>query len=201
LILLLAVLTGLAAGLARARLNHRPLQMPEIRRIGLAFIAYLPQYLAFGLSATRRLFSDEIASVFLISSQILLLVFIYWNRRLPGFLLLGAGLALNLIAITANGGLMPISPETVAQIAPSAPPGSWQVRERLGNGKDIVLPAEEMRFPIFADRFVFPAWIFPQVASFRAAFSLGDVLIALGAFWLLWSLGRPAPASSTVSQI
>ncbi|MCB0072784.1 MAG: DUF5317 family protein, partial [Caldilineaceae bacterium] len=42
-----------------------------------------------------------------------------------------------------------------------------------------------------ADRFTVPDW-YPQ----RVAFSLGDVLIALGAFGLFWSFGRcPQPVN------
>jgi hypothetical protein len=186
LILLAAVIAGFLAGLVRAWLTGRRLRPPDLKLLWLAPAAYLPQFLAFQLPATRRAIPDDLAALALVSSQMLLLVFAWVNRRQPGFWMLGLGLLLNLAVITLNGGLMPISPETVTRLAPDAPPGAWQIGERLGNTKDLVLPVAEMRFGWLSDRFLLPDWL-----PYRVAFSLGDVLIALGAFWLLWSSGSP----------
>jgi hypothetical protein len=112
------------------------------------------------------------------------LVFAWLNRKQPGFWLLGGGLFLNFIVILSNGGFMPITPEAVRKIYQEAPETSWQIGNRLGNGKDIVLPAAATRLWFLSDRFLITSWTFTRVA-----FSLGDVLIALGAFWLLWGLG------------
>jgi hypothetical protein len=184
LILLVAVFAGLFAGWLRARLDGRMLLSLNLRCIPLAFLAYLPQFLAFGFPLTRRSFPGSLAAAALVSSQVLLLGFAWANQRRPGFWLLGFGLLLNLIVIAANGGLMPISPETVSRLAEGAPAAHWAVGERLGFGKDIVLPSAEICLPFLADRFLFPAWM-----RLRVAFSFGDVLIALGAFRLLFSLG------------
>jgi len=82
---------------------------------------------------------------------------------------------------------MPITPETVQWLRPDAAEGSWQIGERLGYGKDIVLPRGETILWFLSDQFR----SFSSL-SYRVAFSPGDVLIALGAFWLLWSSGGPA---------
>lgn len=119
----------------------------------------------------------------------MLLVFAWLNRRLPGGWLLGTGLLLNFLAIILNGGLMPISPETVHALVPDAPDGSWRIGERLGRTKDVVLPEEATRLGILSDRFLLPQWM-----SYPVAFSLGDVILALGAFWLIFSM---ADASQT----
>jgi hypothetical protein len=52
--------------------------------------------------------------------------------------------------------------------------------------KDFVLPLADTRLWFLDDRFILPAWM-----NYHVAFSIGDVLIAIGAFWLLWSLGSP----------
>ncbi len=188
-ILLLAILAGLLAGQARAWCRRRHLSPPSLRLTWLAVLAFLPQGLAFYLPVTRRLFPDYLAAVALVSSQALFLIWVWLNRNQPGFWLLGLGLALNLLVIALNGGLMPISPETVAQLVPNAPPQAWQVGSRLGTGKDVVLPIEATWLWWLSDRFLLPAW-FPG----RVAFSVGDVLIAFGAFWLLWTMGGPSPS-------
>jgi len=182
MILLLAIIAGLLAGLARAWHGKRHLQPLRLRLAWLVPVALVPQLLAFYLPTPHQWWVGSAAAV-LVGSQVLLLVFAWCNRDQPGFWALGLGLALNLLVITLNGGLMPISPEIIAQLAPDAPPGSWQIGSRLG--KDIVLPSAATRLWWLADRLLLPAW-FPG----RVACSVGDVLIAGGAFWLLWKLGN-----------
>ncbi len=77
--------------------------------------------------------------ILLVLSQLTLLVFVFRNWKTPGFWLLGAGLLLNLTVILFNGGLMPITPETVRWLRPDAPENYGQIGQRLGYGKDIVL--------------------------------------------------------------
>jgi hypothetical protein len=153
--------------------------------VWLVPVAYLPQLIAFQFPATRGLLSKELAVIALVSSQALLLIFALVNLHRPGFWLLGLGLALNLVVIVLNGGLMPISPETLSQMIPEVEPGHWQVGERFGTGKDIILSAKNMQLQWLADRILLPGW-FP----YRAAYSIGDMLIAAGILGFLWSAGR-----------
>ncbi len=184
MILLTAVIAGLTVGLIRARINHRPYQPFRLRYAWLVLAALILQWFAFTFPPTRSTLPDEVASVSLVLSQSILLVFAWFNRKTPGFWLLGVGLSLNLLVITLNGGFMPISPETVRWLVPDAPEGAWQVGERFGYGKDIVLPVEQTKLQFLSDRFRTP-----DSPHYRVAFSAGDVLIAAGAFWLLWSVG------------
>jgi hypothetical protein len=181
-VLLLAIAAGLLAGLAWARWRGQAYQAPQLQHLWLAFIAFLPQFIVIYLPSTRRLFPDWLAAVLLVVSQILLLAFAWMNRRMIGMVVLICGAALNLAVMTANGGFMPISPQTASRlisedVLQDSPPGS-----RLGP-KDILLHPQDTHLEWLADRFLPPAW-FP----YQVAFSLGDVFIALGIFWLLAKL-------------
>ena len=184
-LLLLAIPAGYLAGLVRSWINRSSYDVGELRYPWLALIAFLPQFFAFQLPATRSRLPDELAAVALVVSQLLLVFFAWENRQQPCFWLLGCGLLLNLTAIVLNGGLMPMSPETVARLIPELPPETWISGERFGHGKDILLAAGEARLWWLGDRFLLPAW-FP----YRAAYSIGDIFIAAGVFWLFWTAGR-----------
>jgi hypothetical protein len=192
MILLVAIIVGLLAGLIRAWVGGRHLTSPHFRLTWLVPAAFLPQLLAFYLPSAQGLWANQAAAAGLVGSQIMLLVFAWCNRRQPGVLLLGLGLALNLGVIALNGGLMPISPDMASRLNPDIPAQAWEAGSHLGNSKDVILPVAETRFWLLSDRFflALPAWI-----SYRVAFSLGDVFIAGGAFWLLWTMGSQGSAA------
>ena len=181
-----AVVVGLIVGGIRAVYNRRWLEIPDLRLIWLVPIAFLPQWLVFYWPRTRSATSLEIAVIALVSSQLLLFIFAWYNRTKPGFWLLGLGLLLNLVVIILNGGMMPITPETMTQLAPPGTPAieMFPPGTRLGTTKDIVLYREDTRLWWLSDVFLFPEW-FPL----RFAYSVGDALIALGIIWLLWQAG------------
>ena len=182
MILLTAVVAGLSIGILRARWNRDKWQPPVLRHSWLVLVAFLPQLFAFYLPFTRSHVSNSLAAVCLVSSQIGLLVFCWLNRRSAGIPVLACGLILNLLAISANGGLMPLGIDTAARFLPADVFQKLQVGSRFSTSKDILLPTTAVVFPWFADRFVSPAWF-----QYRFVFSLGDILISLGAFWLLRS--------------
>jgi hypothetical protein len=180
-ILLAALLLGLLAGWALARGLRRPYRTPDPRFLWLVPAAFLPQLLVVYLPAGRGMGPDSAAALALPVSLIAFLVFVWLNRRIPGMALVLVGLVLNLLVITANGGWMPVSPETASHLAGGAPPSEATPGIRVGD-KDILLRSEDTRLELLADRFLLPEWF-----GYRAAYSLGDVFAAAGAFWLLAS--------------
>ena len=179
MVLLLAIAAGLLAGVGWARWHGQPYQPPELQHLWLVFVAFLPQFIVVYLPITRRLFPDWLVVGFLLASQIMLLAFVWLNRRIMGMSILLCGVVLNILVMTTNGGFMPISPQTASRLVSEDSLRDVQPGSRFGT-KDILLRPEDTRFEWLADRFLPPAW-FP----YQVAFSLGDVFIALGVFWLL----------------
>jgi len=178
-ILLLALISGLLVGLGWAGWQHRPYQAPALRSTWLAFAAFFPQLVVAYLPATRHLLADWLASLALLISLALFSVFAWRNRHLSGMPVLLAGLALNFVVIATNGGWMPISPQTASRLTGSDVLGLISLGSRFGQ-KDILLLSQNTHFEFLADRFLLPDWI-----PYKVAFSVGDVLVSLGIFWLL----------------
>lgn len=187
MILAWAVIAGFVAGLARSIHGKRRYTVPSLRYPWIILVAFLPQLFAFRLPSTRSVFPDEFVPYVLLGSQAILLVFVVLNLRAPGFWAIGIGLAANILVIALNHGMMPISPETVTRLlGPDAPPGLWSVGERFGVGKDIVLPKGATNLWILSDIFLLSIQ-----DIYGVAFSIGDILIAIGAIRLLWLQGGP----------
>ncbi len=111
-------------------------------------------------------------------------VFIAANIREPGIAIIGAGTLLNVIAIVANGGVMPADPAAMRAA------GIVQKSGHFANSTDVADP----NLLFLGDIFVIPK----SVPYLDTVFSIGDVLIAIGAFVLIHTicgsklaLGRP----------
>lgn len=158
---------GLLTGFGWAAQNRVRYEAPVLHHLWLVPIAFLLQWW-------------EVSAGFpVIASQLVFLAFAFINRHHTGMQFLLVGAVMNLTVMTTNGGYMPISPQTASRLFPQE--NMWDVPAgTLFGFKDILLPPEQTRFELLADRFLPPAW-FP----YQFAFSLGDVFIAAGAFWLL----------------
>jgi hypothetical protein len=86
------------------------------------------------------------------------------NWRIPGAAVIGAGSFLNFVVIAANGG-MPVDAAQLASVGGAFPTDGLHLAlspsTRLGEFADVII-----------------------LAPFRAAYSVGDVLIAAGGFLL-----------------
>ncbi len=172
-----AVLIGLLRGGSLRRLADLPLKngWAAILAFGLqAYLIYFPEPTSAGIVSPRVLL--------LVFSYGLLLLVIWRNRALPGAPVMAAGFVANLFVMIANGGYMPITPEALEQVGHSERVMAAQNGARVLATKDIVLPRDRTVVWWLADIFVLPP-PFPV----PSVFSPGDVLIALGAFWLLQS--------------
>lgn len=184
MVLWLALGAGLLTGIGIARFQGHTYRPPILRHSWLVLLGFLPQFLAIYLMQTRALTPNWLAAGCVVLSQVVLLAFSWANRSLVGMPLLMAGLLLNLAVIVANGGFMPIAPQTVERLIGVERAALLQEGSRFGF-KDILLPVQQMRLPWLADRFLLPAW-FP----YQVAFSLGDVFIAAGVFQIFASQKR-----------
>jgi hypothetical protein len=112
--------------------------------------------------------ADGLRSALLVAAYPVGAVFLVANRRVPGMPLTALGAALNLLAITANGGVMPASPAALARAGLPVDPPGFQNSAAL----------DEPRLAFLGDVFAIPAsWPFSNV------FSVGDVLIGAGLAW------------------
>jgi hypothetical protein len=119
------------------------------------------------------------------SAYALLLAGIVANRDVPGAPLLTVGLALNALAIGANGGLMPLAPEHFALNHAGV---QIELGQHVPATKSVLLPREETRFLPLTDVLALPEGL-PR----RGMFSLGDVAIVLGVGWAIQGLMHRSP--------
>lgn len=181
MILWVALGAGLLAGIGVSRCKRHPYSPPTLKHIWIVFVGFLPQFLAIYLTRTRVLFPDWLAAFCVLASNITLLVFAWFNRRIHGMPVLIVGLMLNLAVIAANGGFMPISPQVVERLVGVDHAALLEEGSRFGL-KDILLTKSATHLELLSDRFLPPKW-FP----YQVAFSLGDIFIGAGVFQILAS--------------
>ena len=161
--LALPVFVGVALGLALGGRLER-LATLELRAPWLFFAAIGLQLIAFPLALFPWRTEETLASALWVVSYGLLVVAAALNLRITGVPIVAAGMALNLIAIVANGGTMPVRP--------SAMHDAGRVAVTQANSTALESP----RFPWLIDRWAAPDWI-----PLANVFSVGDVVIAAGA--------------------
>jgi hypothetical protein len=168
--LLLGVATGLALGG-----SLRQLAEFQFRWWPLAIGALLAQVALFSPALTGI---GTAGPVLYVASTALVLIAIFRNlRTAPGFAVVAIGAASNLLAIVANGGYMPVSPEALAASGRS-----------VGVGYSNSIASSRPMFEALVDRFVMPSSL-----PFANVFSVGDVLISIGLLLVIVRAMRTAP--------
>jgi hypothetical protein len=170
----LAVLTVPLTGGDLRRLGTLPIRHAWAIWLALGVqtvLVWAPEWIPDGVDEAAHLATYAVAAWFA-----------WVNRRLPGVWLMAIGGALNLIAIVANGGVMPASRS------------AW---ERAGFTADDdfsnSVVRDDARFSALGDVLAVPAgWPFANV------FSVGDVVIVIGIGWLAHRWCR-RPASTAAS--
>jgi len=183
MILALAVAVGLIGALLRYRKDalNRIAALP----LRFAWILLFAIILQIPLLRAPAVPSHELRlqQALLFLSYLLLAVFVGINWRIPGIRVAGAGLGLNLLAILANGGFMAVTAQTLVRINPASRIEDWIAGVHYPGSKDVIRLPQEIYFWVFSDLLVLPP-PFP----FPTAFSLGDLLIAVGLVWTLVNL-------------
>jgi len=141
----------------------------KVRFGWLIIIAVLVQSMPFALSAPSSFV--ELKKALLVLSYVLLLWVLSRNLHSWGMRILLLGTLLNFLAIVANGGLMPVSPE--ARLWAGKPAlGESGFGKVLPEGTGILLPIDQTNLWLLSD-------IIP-INFIHVVLSIGDVLIALG---------------------
>jgi len=126
--------------------------------------------------------------------QLALMLLVVLNAHLPGAKLFVLGVFLNMSVMAANGGWMPITPETYQCIHPDR---VVEVAARAPNSKGITLARSETELWALSDV------ICVSLPWFRTAMSIGDVLLVLASARFVFKassrrgdLVAPQPSSS-----
>ncbi len=155
-------IVGLACGLLLGGKLGTLGRLP-VRHLELAYAAVALQIAAFPSDVLPWSTPGWAARALWLCSYALLLTLVAANRRLTGFVLVGAGIVSNLIAILSNGGLMPAKPSALRAAG---------VSFKLHNNS---VTTAQPHVAWLVDRFAWPRWL-----PLANVFSVGDILIGLG---------------------
>jgi hypothetical protein len=142
-----------------------------------------------GLIVQAVLFADPVAGAvgawgppLYVASTAAVFIAVARNWRITGMPIVALGAASNLLAIAANGGVMPASPEAAATVG-------------LGGGEgfsnSVVMTDPALR-PL-TDIFALPPWL-----PLANVFSIGDVLLGIGIVVVI-AAGMRGPARTSVA--
>ena len=168
----------IAAALAIAVLiggDVRRLSQLRIRHIELLLAAFAVKVAVALLGTAHTATAVTVARPLNIIGAVLLLAVVWFNRHIPGALLFGTGLTLNLIVILAFGGRMPVL------LPHDADPNS-PVLALLRGGLDPLHVALDHPQGLW---FIGDILTIPSIGGHSSLVSIGDLLMAAGVAWLI----------------
>jgi hypothetical protein len=168
MVLMLAAVLGVAVGLlfggTLSKLGSLPLRgLPLFGlAIGLQVVAYPPAWASWQPS-------DGLATwLWIVSYGVVILVAVQ-NRRIAGFPLAALGMLSNLVAVSTNGGHMPALKSAMIDASVD------YHRVHMNS-----VAAHAPNLPWLIDRWGAPWWV-----PMANVYSIGDVLLAAGALWIV----------------
>jgi hypothetical protein len=167
---------SLLIALARGGRVTNLAQIP-LHHIGLLFTPLLIQLVAFSPIGDMLVAGTPLAQYLYATSLAVAALALAFNRHLPGVVWIAAGLALNAIAIFANGGFMPVAAS--AREFAGLPP----LTDRDLN---VISTTDSTRLPFLTDILPLPAFL-----PFANVFSIGDVLVTVGGVIFIQSIVPP----------
>jgi len=161
----------------------RRLSQLRIQHIELLLAAFAVKVAVALLGIAHSQIAVTVARPLNVVGAVLLLAVVWFNRRIPGAVLFGAGLTLNLIVIVAFGGRMPVLLPRDAD--PNSP-----ILALLRGGLDPLHVALEHPQGLW---FIGDIFTIPSIGGHSSLVSIGDLLMAAGIAWLIIRCSQRSP--------
>lgn len=179
--LIIAILIGVVLGYAFGG-SLSNLAALRFRHWWLILLSLAIQLSIFPLIGSRPLLPYATTPLHYLSYA-LIFAFLVINYRTFPLLVIGAGAALNLLVIGINGGYMPSSITALSRAGAEKMTTHLMEADTYGN---VIRMSEQTRLNVLGDLLYLPKG-FPLAT----AFSVGDIVIALGLVWLIvWGMRR-----------
>ena len=179
---LLTIILVIAVALLRGG-SLRNLATVKLRWLPLVIVGFVLQLLIFTPFASSPLIAFATLPIYVLSLA-LLAIWVAANWRIPGMTLIAIGLALNVIVIAANGGHMPVFPDS-ARLA-----GQYDmlVAESPRTSKHLPMEKDQVRLWLLSDIIAIP-----QGVPGASVLSVGDLVLTVGIAILCYSTILRAP--------
>lgn len=162
----------------------RRLSQVKIKHLEVLLAAFAVKVAVAILGTTHSQTAVTVARPLNVIGALLLLAVVWFNRRIPGALIFGVGLTLNLIVILAFGGRMPVL--LPHEVDPNSP-----VLALLKGGLDPLHVALAHPQGLW---FIGDIFAIPGIGGHSSLVSIGDLLMAAGVAWLIIRCSQRAPA-------